>query len=114
MSNLQKHALLQQIASIPAMERGKLSTYDFKDRPGVSGPYYKLQCWHQGKNQTRYVSAEELPQLKAALVGYEQFQQLTGQYADMVIQETREGMADSKKNQTHQDSSSLKKKKSKD
>jgi hypothetical protein len=114
MSNPQKQALLQQIATIQAMERGKLSSYDFKDRPGKSGPYYKLQCWHEGKNETRYVSAEELPQLKAALVGYEQFQQLTGEYADMVIQETREGMADSKKNQTRQDSSSLEKKKSKD
>ena len=113
MNHPKKQALLQQIAAIPAMERGKLSSYDFKERPGVCGPYYKLQHWGQGKNQTRYVSAEDLPRLKAALAGYEQFQQLTGQYADLVIQETREGVADSKK-KTRQNSSSLKRKKSKD
>jgi hypothetical protein len=114
MNEAQKHALLQQIAAISAMERGKLSTYDFKERPGVSGPYYKLQHWHEGKNLTRYVSAEELPLLKAALEGYEQFQQLTKEYAELVIQETRERMVDSKKKNARQDFSSLKKKKSKD
>jgi hypothetical protein len=114
MNNPQKQTLLQQIAAIPTMERGKLSTFDFKERPGVSGPYHKLQHWHQGKNQTRYVSAEELPQLKAALAGYEHYQQLTGKYADLVIGETREAMAESKKNRTHRNSALLRTKKSKD
>jgi len=31
------------------MERGKLSAYTFKERPGVSGPYHKLQYWRSGK-----------------------------------------------------------------
>jgi len=97
MSQSQKQRLLQQIAAIPAMERGSLSPYTFKDRPGASGPYHKLQHWHQGKNQTRYVSAQELPHLQAALAGYQQYQQLTAQYADLVIEETRTVIADSKK-----------------
>ncbi len=92
-----KMRLLQQIAAIDAMERGKLSTYGFKERPGVSGPYHKLQYWRDGKNHTRYVSAEELPAVEAALAGHAQFRQLTEQYADLIIEETRQNIAGSKK-----------------
>ena len=48
MNNPTKAQLLQQIASIPAMERGKLSAYSFKERPGTCGPYHKLHypCRH--------------------------------------------------------------------
>lgn len=109
-----KQQLLQQIAAIPAMERGKLSAYSFKDRPGQSGPYHKLQSWQDGKNHTRYVPAEELPAVQAALSGYEQFQQLTCQYADLVIAETRQNIAASKKKKSLLTSSSLKMRKSKD
>ncbi len=38
-----RQQVLQQISEIPAMERGKLSAYSFKDRPGRAGPYHKLQ-----------------------------------------------------------------------
>ena len=84
-----KTRLLQQIATIDAMERGKLSTYGFKERPGVSGPYHKLQYWRDGKNHTRYVSSKELPAVEAALAGHAQFRQLTEPYADLIIAETR-------------------------
>ena len=94
------------------MERGKLSTYSFKDRPGANGPYYKLQQWHQGKNHTHYVSPEELPKVKAALAGYEQYQQLTTQYADSIIKETRKAIADSKKNSPRRSFSASKRKSS--
>lgn len=85
------------MAAIAAMERGKLSAYTFKERSGASGPYHKLQQWRDGKNQTRYVSAEELPAVQEALAGYARFQQLTEQYADGIIQETRENIAGLKK-----------------
>ncbi len=92
-----KTHLLQQIAAIDAMERGKLSAYSFKERPGASGPYHKLQYWREGKNHTRYVPEAELPAVKAALAGHARFRQLTEQYADLVIAETREHIAGSKK-----------------
>jgi len=72
-----KQRLLQQIAAIPAIERGTLSAYSFKERTGVAGPYHKLQQWQDRKNHIRYVPAEELPAVQAALAGYTQFQQLT-------------------------------------
>ena len=98
MKNTSKTRLLQEIAAISSMERGKLSLYSFKDRPQKSGPYHKLQRWENGKNVTRYVSAEELPQVEAALSGYEQFQRLAKEYSELVIGETRAAIAGSKKN----------------
>ena len=90
MNQLEKTRLLQQVAAIPAMERGKLS-------PHSSGRHNKLQCWQEGKNHTRHVPADELPALQNALAGYAQFRQLTEQYADLVIHETRQNLADAKK-----------------
>jgi hypothetical protein len=102
MSTLRKRQLLQQIAAIPDMERGKLSAYSFKERSGVAGPYHKLQHWQDGKNHTRYVPADELPAVEAALAGYAQYQQLTEQYAQLVIAETRQNLAASKKSKSPQ------------
>ena len=92
-----KTQLLRQIAAISAMERGKLSAYNFKERSSAAGPYHKLQHWQDGKNHTRYVSAEEVPAIQSALDGYAQYRDLTEQYADLVIQETRQDLAGSKK-----------------
>jgi hypothetical protein len=108
-----KSSLLQQIAAIATMEPGTLSPYTFKERSGASGPYYKLQHWQDGKNHTRYVSAEELPAVQDAVAGYARFRQLTGQYADLVVEETRQNIAGSKKNKSPRKSSSPGTKKSK-
>ena len=106
MNHPAKTRLLQQIAAIPAMERGKLS-------PHSSGRQQKLQCWQEGKNHTRHVSADELPALQGALAGYAQYRQLTEQYAEWVIQETRQTLAAAKKkNPARPRSSSRRKKKS--
>jgi hypothetical protein len=112
MNSSEKTRLLQQIAAIPAMERGKLSQYIFKERSAAAGPYHKLQQWQEGKNHTRYVSTDELPAVQAALAGYAQYQQLTEQYADLVIEETRQQIAGSKKKKPHRKSSWPGKKKS--
>lgn len=85
--------LLAQIARIPHMERGKLCAYHHKDRPAEAGPYYKLQSWEQGKNHTRHVRPEQVGLLEEALAGYAQFQQLTEQYAQIVIAQTRQQLA---------------------
>ena len=112
MNPTDKTHILQQIAAIDAMERGKLSAYIFKERPEGSGPYHKLQYWRDGKNHTRYVPADELPAVEAALAGYAQYQQLTEQYAQLVIAETRQHIAGSKKSKSHQRSSLPKQRKS--
>lgn len=105
MNQSKKTHLLEQIAAIPAMERGKLS-------PHSSGRHQKLQCWQEGRNHTRHVAADELPAVESALAGYAQYRQLTEEYADLVIQETRQNIAVAKKNRSRPPSSSLRRKKS--
>jgi hypothetical protein len=85
--------LLAQIAAIQHMETGKLSSYVPGGRSADVGPYYKLQCWVDGKNLTRHVRPEELPALKEALEGYARFQELSHQYAQLVIAKTRVELA---------------------
>ena len=91
-----RNQILRQIAAIPAMERGKLSAYAH-ERVGTTGPYYRLQRWENGANHTRHVPGEEVAAVQAALAGYAQFQQLTAQYADVVVGETRQSLAEEKK-----------------
>ena len=98
--------LLEQIAAISAMERGKLS-------PHSSGRHQKLQCWQAGRNHTRHVAADELPAVQSALAGYAQYRELTERYADLVIQETRQHIAAAKKKiRSRRPSASRRKKKS--
>jgi len=100
MNSLTKSEILKQIAQIQLMERGKLSTYSFPDRAENSGPYYKLQCWEKGKNCTRYIPPEQVSLLREALEGQVKFQELTQQYAQLVIAETREQLASVAKKKT--------------
>lgn len=81
--------LLKQIAQIQHMERGKLCLL----REGPNGPYYNHQTWQDGKNVCRYVPQDQLPALKEAITGYEKFQKLTHQYAEVVIEKTRAELA---------------------
>jgi hypothetical protein len=104
MNQPEKTRLLQQIAAIAAMERGKLS-------PHSAGRHQKLQCWQEGRNHTRHVAADELPAVESALAGYAQYRQLTEAYADLVIQETRQHIAAAKKKSSSRPPSSLRRKK---
>lgn len=81
--------LLQQIAQIQSMERGKLSVI----KESASGPFYKLQARENGKNLTRYVPRQQVPAVQQALQGYKHFQALTQQYAQEVITQTRAAIA---------------------
>jgi hypothetical protein len=81
--------ILAEIARIQSMEVGKLSEYSPPGRSKDSGPYHKLQAWVDGKNQTRHVRPEELPDLQEALAGFARFRGLTDQYAELIIARTR-------------------------
>lgn len=101
-SSLTPQELLQQIAQIPRMERGKLCVL----RQGPEGPYYNCQSREDGKNFARYVSRDQLPAYQEAIAGYQKFRQLTEQYARQVIQKTRAELAASKKKKTSRPNSS--------
>jgi hypothetical protein len=90
MNTLSKAQILSEMAQIKLMERGKLCPYTIKKRSPQPEPYYKLQNWEHGKNHTRHVRPEQVPLVQAALAGYAQYEALSEQLADLVIQETRQ------------------------
>jgi hypothetical protein len=81
--------LLQQIARIEAMERGKLC----RMRTAPTGAYYNHQTWEKGRNVVRYVPRERVGDLQKALAGYQHYLKLTQAYADQVIRRTRRARA---------------------
>jgi hypothetical protein len=82
-------SILQQIAKIQTMERGKLSVI----KESSAGPFYKIQAREQGKNLTRYVPREQVAAVQEAIEGYQRFESLTQQYAQQVIDRTRQAIA---------------------
>ena len=91
-----RQEILAEINTITRMERGKLCLQS----PGPGGqPFHKLQCWHRGKNHTRYVPAAEVPALQAALAEHQRFQTLAEEFVELTVALTRaEAVADVKKN----------------
>ncbi len=77
--------LLEQILQIRRMEHGSLSVI----RQGPNGPYYNLNSWENGTNQCRYIPQDKVPEVRQAIEGYQQFQQLTQEYARQVVEQTR-------------------------
>ena len=89
-----REKILAEMAQIERMERGKLTAeYRERAREGqtvVLGPYYKYQCWQDGRNVSRRVPAEEAEALQEAVDGYHHFRDLADEYAELTIQITRE------------------------
>jgi hypothetical protein len=81
--------LLQQIARIPEMERGKLC----RMRASSTRAYYNHQTWEKGRNVVRYVPREQVLHLQKAITGYQQYLKLTQAYAEGIIRRTRQKQA---------------------
>lgn len=75
--------LLERMAAIERMERGKLCRM-------TGRPHYNHQTWRNGRNQVRYVPQDEVPQLEKDIAGYRLFTQLAEEYADEVVRLTRQ------------------------
>ena len=88
-SSKSPHSILEEAAQIQRMERGKLTVM----REGPSGPFYKLQARQGGKNATRYVPRDQAAAVQEAIDGYQRFQALTEQYAQQIIDRTRQEIA---------------------
>lgn len=82
---LTPQSLIEQILQIQRMEHGSLSVI----RQGPNGPYYSLNSWEHGKNRCRYLSQDKVPEVKQAIEGYHKYQQLTEQYAQQIVEQTR-------------------------
>jgi hypothetical protein len=82
---LTPQSLIEQILQIQRMEHGSLSII----RQGPNGPYYNLNSWENDKNCCRYLPQDKIPEVQKAIEGYHQYQQLTEQYAQQIIEQTR-------------------------
>jgi hypothetical protein len=89
MNTPQPTQLIEKMAQIQRMERGKLTVM----REGPQGPYYKLQVWENGRNLSRYVSRDQTASVQVAIDGYHEFEALAEQYAQTVIDRTRAELA---------------------
>jgi hypothetical protein len=87
-------SILRDLAQIQRLERGSVSVL----RQGPNGPYYNHQCYEDGRNVSRYVPAEQVEELKAAIADHQRFQQRVQQYVQLLVERTRaERQAGSKK-----------------
>lgn len=101
-------SLLEQMAQIPQLERGKLCVV----RQGPDGPYYNHQTWENGKNVSRYVPRDQVPAVQNAIDGFHRFQELSDQYVEVMIEKTRAEIGGVKKKKPRPSSPSARKRKS--
>ena len=83
--------LLERMAAIERMERGKLCQM-------TGRPHYNHQTWRDGHNEVRYVPKDDVAELRKDIAGYQRFTKLAEQYADEVIRITRLGRQAQKRN----------------
>jgi hypothetical protein len=78
-------SILQEIAQIQHLDRGTVSIL----RQGPEGPYYNHQCYEKGRNVSRYVPSQQVPELKESIANFRRFEQLMEQYVEIMVQKTR-------------------------
>jgi hypothetical protein len=89
----QRTALLDQMAALDRMERGRLSEQFLKGHkdgaPTLRGPYYVLQRRLGRQIVKQRVPRDHLAVVQADIHRHEQFQQLAGRYAEITEALTR-------------------------
>lgn len=103
-----RESILHDIAQIQRMERGTLSAF----RRSAKKAYHNHQCYENGRNVSRYVREDQVPALQEALEGHARFEQLVGQYVELVVNQTRAERLEGSKKNCPPPSSSLKTRKS--
>jgi hypothetical protein len=101
--------ILQEIGRIKQMEAGKVCVI----RKGAKGAYYNHQYRENGKPVSRYVPGDQVETLTRNTANYQAFQALVGEYAQAVIQTSREERLAGAKKKTRQPSASSSRKNSK-
>lgn len=89
-----RQSLMDQIAAIHTMLPGTLAE-EYRPSPASSGknakklgPYFKHQCWRDGRNVSRRVPTHEATQLREDIDNAIRFNQLTAQLAQLNIERT--------------------------
>jgi hypothetical protein len=84
-------AILAEMEKIPVIVPGKVSE---RREAGGKVTGWKLQRWHDGRNQTRHVPTELLDRVRAGTMGHQRFVALADEFVERRCQEVL-GEADS-------------------
>jgi hypothetical protein len=90
-----RRTLISKLSTITTMERGTLYE-EYREQPAPDGtgtvrlgPYFKHQCWEDGKNRASRVPAHQVPDLRADLDKAKQFDEITEQLAALATTQSR-------------------------
>jgi len=93
--NPNRQATLAELASLNTIERGTL-TEEYREQPSPDGhgtirrgPYFKHQCWENGRNRSVRVPPEEVAQLRQDIENGRRFDVLTEHLASLAIEQGR-------------------------
>lgn len=90
-----RKSALDELASLTSIELGTLSEFHrvkpSPDGSGAvrSGPYFKHQCWENGRNRSTYIPSDQVESLRQDLENGKRFQQITADLAAVAIQQSR-------------------------
>jgi hypothetical protein len=98
----QRQVIFQKMARIDQMEYGSLKAEYRRgaDADHPLGPYYKYQVWQKGKNHSERVAGPRAQQLRQAVEGRQQFEQLAQECMELTVEHTRQAQraTEAKKN----------------
>jgi len=90
-----RQSALAELASLTSIEFGTLSETQ-RAKPSSDGtdvvrrgPYFRHQCWENGRNRSTYIPPEQIGALRQDLENGRRFQQITGELATAAIQQSR-------------------------
>lgn len=106
MKPLSPSHILREINQIQRMEPGKLCVI----RRGTKGAFYNLQYRENGKAISQYVPRDQAETVAQNTANYQKFKELVGDYAQAIVEATREerGSGSKKKTRTHSVGSKMK------
>ena len=93
-----RRQILEEMGQIECMKKGRLSEeYREKHKDGERvrlGPYFKHQCWENGRNASRRVPAAEVERLREGVDGYHRFRELADEFVEVTVSMSRESADD--------------------
>lgn len=94
-THAKRQAALSELAALNSIERGTLRE-EYREMPSSDGrgilrrgPYFKHQCWENGRNRSVRVPSGQVPQLRADIENGRRFDVLTAHLADLAIAQGR-------------------------